>query len=1067
MKKMRKSVAGITAVSAAWLAAAAVAAPQESVTFNGVDSNGAANSAVNEVRTHAFTGGYSPKSFRLQGDIAQVVGGSFQSEAMILVTPPSGVPFEVQTSLRGSPAFVGTSTVDVTLPIPTKLADAAGTWSFRFFESFDDGGTTAIDANWTSITITLDDALPVGGAAATGAGAFFEVEPNDATFFNMGSAAFPLASSFGAANTLTMAVGDSITGNAQGSVTTNPGGANSVDNFLIQTAPDAPALYRYQLTLSSAVAGHTATIRGASQSTNLGTGNPGAIRIGSDGLFQTGQTVAPNRISQWYGFGGGEAVHYRVAGTASTTADYTATLSRSTVSPVVAGSTVAAGNVSFTRAGHTNTVDVLLLDSSYNTLASWHGMTSGAMTRNLSPGTYYMVVSNATTSDNGAASGDSTTRTNAVTNMPGVLANTSTTTVANLAMNIVDGLGSQTVSGSKAAAFDVQLYQFTVATVTTPPSGVGSSVPASAMVNDPALLRVTVTPGTNPPSTNIAVVADLSSIGGSASQTFFDDGTNGDVTGGDNIFSYAVTAPGTVGGYSMPFTVSDGEARSSGGNINLTVFAPPTATDLGTLANGSNTAPILPVGLAEVQWYKFVLPSEVSAANANWLDIVSDGALSGGTFTNDTIMALYNADGTVRASDDDDGPGAFSTLTFGQTTPTRANGTGLAHNGRDGTLAAGTYYLVISGYNCLYAANFGLTPTSNSAGSVGGTLFLGPAPSAPTVVGGTANGLAGGTALFTATVTPGALPTSTNLAVNADLTAIGGSATNAMYDDGTNGDVTSNDNVFSLIVSIPGAQAAGPYSVPLVVSDGESRSSNGSGTINVDEAGQTLATALNVDGVGAVTSISGIATSGDVDLYRIFICDPANFNASTVGGASFDTQLFLFNADGTGVVMNDDDATGTAQSAITNELTSTLAPGAYYLAISPYNIDARDSANALIFPNSAAVACNGGVFRCQLPPTSATAVLDNWTTGATGNGTYTITLAGVNGEPCALPCGTADFDGDGDIGTDADIEAFFACLAGNCCATCYAGGADFDADGDIGTDADIESFFRVLAGGPC
>ncbi len=62
-------------------------------------------------------------------------------------------------------------------------------------------------------------------------------------------------------------------------------------------------------------------------------------------------------------------------------------------------------------------------------------------------------------------------------------------------------------------------------------------------------------------------------------------------------------------------------------------------------------------------------------------------------------------------------------------------------------------------------------------------------------------------------------------------------------------------------------------------------------------------------------------------------------------------------------------------------------------------------------------------------------------------------------------CGSADFDGDGDTGTDADIEAFFACLAGNCCATC--GTADFDGDGDTGTDADIEAFFRVLAGGTC
>ena len=64
-------------------------------------------------------------------------------------------------------------------------------------------------------------------------------------------------------------------------------------------------------------------------------------------------------------------------------------------------------------------------------------------------------------------------------------------------------------------------------------------------------------------------------------------------------------------------------------------------------------------------------------------------------------------------------------------------------------------------------------------------------------------------------------------------------------------------------------------------------------------------------------------------------------------------------------------------------------------------------------------------------------------------------------------CGTADFDGDGDSGTDFDIEAFFACLAGNCCPACFAGGADFNMDGDSGTDADIEAFFRVLAGGDC
>jgi hypothetical protein len=66
--------------------------------------------------------------------------------------------------------------------------------------------------------------------------------------------------------------------------------------------------------------------------------------------------------------------------------------------------------------------------------------------------------------------------------------------------------------------------------------------------------------------------------------------------------------------------------------------------------------------------------------------------------------------------------------------------------------------------------------------------------------------------------------------------------------------------------------------------------------------------------------------------------------------------------------------------------------------------------------------------------------------------------------PC---CATSDFDGDGDSGTDADIEAFFACLAGTCCSTCWHLGSDFNADGDSGTDGDIEAFFRVLAGGAC
>jgi len=91
-------------------------------------------------------------------------------------------------------------------------------------------------------------------------------------------------------------------------------------------------------------------------------------------------------------------------------------------------------------------------------------------------------------------------------------------------------------------------------------------------------------------------------------------------------------------------------------------------------------------------------------------------------------------------------------------------------------------------------------------------------------------------------------------------------------------------------------------------------------------------------------------------------------------------------------------------------------------------------------------------------PSGAATVMEPYGTGFTG-GIFV-------GAPIAPNrCQSADFNRDGDFGTDADIEAFFACLAGNCCNACV--GADFNLDGDIGTDADIEAFFRVLGGGGC
>ena len=68
-----------------------------------------------------------------------------------------------------------------------------------------------------------------------------------------------------------------------------------------------------------------------------------------------------------------------------------------------------------------------------------------------------------------------------------------------------------------------------------------------------------------------------------------------------------------------------------------------------------------------------------------------------------------------------------------------------------------------------------------------------------------------------------------------------------------------------------------------------------------------------------------------------------SFSATTVGGAGFDTQLFLFDDDGAGVARGkvaNDDSSGTFQSTLptaptplTNGGTLSYPPGVYYLAI--------------------------------------------------------------------------------------------------------------------------------------
>lgn len=126
-------------------------------------------------------------------------------------------------------------------------------------------------------------------------------------------------------------------------------------------------------------------------------------------------------------------------------------------------------------------------------------------------------------------------------------------------------------------------------------------------------------------------------------------------------------------------------------------------------------------------------------------------------------------------------------------------------------------------------------------------------------------------------------------------------------------------------------------------------------------------------------------------MYQIRIVDIDAFSASTIDGASFDTQLFLFAADGSGITENDD-AGGTLQSLINNQglIGSGAAPGIYYLGVSSFNRDPRDVDGAALFGFTS---WPGELSNQRMPVSSNPYV--SWSDSGGGSGEYSIFLTGA------------------------------------------------------------------------
>lgn len=164
-----------------------------------------------------------------------------------------------------------------------------------------------------------------------------------------------------------------------------------------------------------------------------------------------------------------------------------------------------------------------------------------------------------------------------------------------------------------------------------------------------------------------------------------------------------------------------------------------------------------------------------------------------------------------------------------------------------------------------------------------------------------------------------------------------------------------------------------------------------------------------------------LSNPSDVDMYIICITDPTQFVAHTrYESNEFDSQLWLFRCDGTGVVHNDvyNPMFGARPAQIRNNPSCPIEPGVYLLAISAYNNDPVDAGGEPLWTDE-----NPTLNLC---PDGTGA--ENPVAGWTGNtlqeyGAYLIALRGasfVSPSGCQQCLGDIDRNG---VIDDADLLA--------------------------------------------
>lgn len=166
------------------------------------------------------------------------------------------------------------------------------------------------------------------------------------------------------------------------------------------------------------------------------------------------------------------------------------------------------------------------------------------------------------------------------------------------------------------------------------------------------------------------------------------------------------------------FSGSDATWNNVDITLDFATVAQPTAIDLGTNPGGSMSVPL---NEAEITWFCFDVVGGAGAMPWS-LDTIGSTNTGGSFADDDTELALYAADGTLLATNDDEDFGAGIL-------------TSLIDSDGTGALADGKYFIAAGSFNSMFASNFDATSTSTATGTTVLNYSFVPAPGAMALMG--------------------------------------------------------------------------------------------------------------------------------------------------------------------------------------------------------------------------------------------------------------------------------------------------------------------------------------------